>query len=705
MRTESSISIDMEKINLEKQPYRQSTQEVFATLHTSMQGLSSTEVALRLKKYGLNRLEEKKKMNPLLLFARQFKSFIIYILIFALFLSLLAREYVDALVIASILVLNAILGFIQEYKAERAIAALKRLAGLTAIVIRNGKQENINTDALVPGDIILLDEGNRIPADARILQSFGIHVSEASLTGESMPVSKHIEIIKKEVPLADQSNMVFSSTVVTSGRAIALVVKTGMYTEIGKIAQMITEVVEEETPLQKNLEMFGKRIGIATLAICLIIFLIGITEENLWPYLFSGDFSNFLLGAKSWLLVAVSLAVAAVPEGLPAVVTIALAIGVVRMVKRNALIRKLPSVETLGATTVICTDKTGTLTKNEMTVTRAATIDHEMTFSGTGYTTQGSLKTADNRTPTLTDEMLFTIGVVCNNAALHKQGDQNTITGDPTEASLLISAVKAGFDEGKLRATWSRIDEIPFDSDRKMMSTTHTNQKTGKTLVFTKGAPERVLNKCTRIMINGRVRPLNSTDRKNILACKETYSKQALRVLGIAFKTYEKKEKVEDKLTFVGLQGMIDPPHAEVKSALARCTQAGIRVIMLTGDQEHTALAIARQIGLSGEAIDGSAFAALAEVRQYEVLKTTNIFTRVEPRHKMLMIQLLQKKGEIVAMTGDGVNDAPAIKQANLGIAMGISGTDVTKESSAMVLLDDNFTTIVAAVEERRRIY
>src|SRR3989338_4259224 len=276
----------MEKINLEKQPYRQSTQEVFATLHTSMQGLSSTEVALRLKKYGPNRLEEKKKMNPLLLFARQFRSFIIYILIFALFLSLLAREYVDALVIASILVLNALLGFFQEYKAERAIAALKRLAGLTAIVIRNGKQENINADALVPGDIILLDEGNRIPADARILQSFGIHVSEASLTGESMPVSKHIEIIKKEVPLADQSNMVFSSTVVTSGRATALVVKTGMYTEIGKIAQMITEVVEEETPLQKNLEMFGKRIGIATLVVCLIIFLIGITEENLWPYLF-----------------------------------------------------------------------------------------------------------------------------------------------------------------------------------------------------------------------------------------------------------------------------------------------------------------------------------------------------------------------------------------------------------------------------------
>ena len=706
----------------EKLPYRQSTHEVLHLLNVSpARGLSSTAATERLQKYGANSLEEKKRINPLVIFVRQFKSFIIYILVFALLLSVLAREYVDAGVIGVILILNAVLGFIQEYKAERAIAALKRLASLTATVIRDGKQNTINAADLVPGDIIFLDEGNRIPADARIIESFGMHVSEASLTGESLPVSKHSTAISKEVPLADQSNMVFSSTSVTSGRATAVIVRTGMHTEIGKIAQMITEVVEEETPLQKNLEAFGKRIGIATLIVCLIIFLIGVTEEGLWPHLFSGDFTPFLHGVKEWLLVAVSLAVAAVPEGLPAVVTIALAIGVVKMVKRNALIRKLPSVETLGSTTVICTDKTGTLTKNEMTVTHAVTIDHEMIFSGTGYDPAGEVKPVDRRPVTMTDEMLFTIGVLCNNATLHKQGEHTTITGDPTEAALLTSAVKAKFDEEKLRALWSRINEVPFDSDRKMMSTMNTNQKTGKTLIFTKGAPERVLDQCTKIMINGRVRPLNSSDRKKILAQNEAYAKQALRVLGFAFKPHEGQtsrsgmqdverpagglQKVEEKLTFVGLQGMIDPPHAEVKDAIAQCTQAGIRVIMLTGDQQHTAIAVAQQIGLHGKAMDGSMFAQLSQENQLETLKTTSIFTRVEPRHKMIMVQLLQKQGEIVAMTGDGVNDAPAIKQANLGVAMGIAGTDVTKESSSMVLLDDNFSTIVAAVEEGRGIY
>ncbi len=691
---------------IEQNPSRQSLQEVLKTLAVSAtHGLSAAAVRERMEKYGPNRLEEKKKINPLKIFIRQFKSFIIYILVFALLLSALAREYVDASVIASILVLNAVLGFIQEYKAERAIAALKRLASQTATVIREGKQHVIPAADLVPGDIILLDEGSRIPADARILQSFGLHVSEASLTGESLPVSKHSAVLPKEVPLADQKNMVFSSTAVTSGRAMAVVVRTGMHTEIGKIARMISEVVEESTPLQKNLESFGKRIGLATLAVCFLIFLIGVTEEGLWPHLFSGDFSGFLYGVKSWLLVAISLAVAAVPEGLPAVVTIALAIGVVKMVKRNALIRKLPSVETLGSTTVICTDKTGTLTKNEMTVTCAWTIDHALALAGAGYNPLGEVKTSDRRSLSPTDEMLFTTGALCNNATLHKQAEHSTITGDPTEAALLVSAVKAGFDDEKLRALWSRINEVPFDSDRKMMSAVCTNQKTGKTLVFTKGAPERVLNVCNRIMLSGRVRPLNSNDRKKILAQNELYAKKALRVLGFAFKPYEGHANVENKLIFVGLQGMIDPPHDEVKDALARCTQAGIRVIMLTGDQEHTAVAVARQIGLKGAAMDGSAFAAITEAQQLATLKTTNIFTRVEPRHKMIMVQLLQKQGEIVAMTGDGVNDAPAIKQANLGIAMGIAGTDVTKESSAMVLLDDNFTTIVSAVEEGRGIY
>lgn len=481
-----------------------------------------------------------------------------------------------------------------------------------------------------------------------------------------------------------------------------------MHTEIGNIAGMIANVVEEETPLQKNLEKLGKRIGVATLILCALIFFIGITEEGLWSNFFSGDGAGFFLGVKSWLLVAVSLAVAAVPEGLPAVVTIALAIGVVKMVKRNALIRKLPSVETLGSTTVICTDKTGTLTKNEMTVVAAATADHALALSGVGYNPEGSVKTSDKRSLTITDEMLFTIGVLCSNAELNRESKHSTITGDPTEAALLTSAVKAGFDDHKLRTLWRRSDEVPFDSDRKMMSVVCEEQKSGKILVFTKGAPERVLDKCNRIMVGGRIRPLNSRDRRTILIQNEKYAKQALRVLGFAYKPLKTKikgEKIESQLIFVGLQGMIDPPHVEVKDSIARCKRAGIRVIMLTGDQEHTAIAVAQQIGLEGNGMDGNAFAILSEAEQIRLLKTTSIFTRVEPKHKMLMIRLLQKQGEIAAMTGDGVNDAPAIKQANLGIAMGIAGTDVTKESSAMVLLDDNFTTIVAAVEEGRGIY
>lgn len=686
--------------------YRSSLHDVLHSLNTDpSRGLSQREAEQRKALYGKNELEEKKGTSPVIMFLRQFQNFIIYILLFAMVLSVFAGEIVDAIVIGSILVINAILGFVQEYKAERAIAALKKLSGAHATVIRDGKEQTVDASDLVPGDVLLLDEGNRISADARIIHSFGLHVSEASLTGESLPVSKHSAALSKEVPLADRSNMVFSSTLVTSGRARAVVICTGMQTEIGKIARMISEVEEEMTPLQKNLEKFGKRIGIATLLICFVIFLIGITKEQVWPHLFRGDFVGFFLGIKFWLLEAVSLAVAAVPEGLPAVVTITLAIGVVKMVKRHALIRKLPSVETLGSTTVICTDKTGTLTKNEMTVTVASTHDHLLEIGGTGYNPLGKIKTSDKHALTLTDEMLFTIGVLCNNASLHKNGEHTAIHGDPTEAALLVSAFKAGVDDEKMHALWSRINEVPFNSDRKMMSTVNANQHTGKTLIFTKGAPERVLEKCNRIMLHGRIRPLNSKDRATILRTNELYAKRALRVLGFAFKPHVVHEKTEEKLIFVGLQGMIDPPHDEVKGAIEKCKQAGIRVIMITGDQQHTAEAIARQIGIEGESIDGSQFAALTEEQQQKVLEKTSLFTRVEARHKMLMVKLLQKQGHIVAMTGDGVNDAPAIKQANLGVAMGITGTDVTKESSDMVLLDDNFTTIVSAVEEGRGIY
>ncbi|MBS3107025.1 calcium-translocating P-type ATPase, SERCA-type [Candidatus Woesearchaeota archaeon] len=672
--------------------YHVSQEEALKQFQSSQQGLSSAEARKRLEVYGANVLDPKKRLSPWRVFFSQFRSFIIYILLFAVIISMLSREYLDAIIILIILLFNALFGFLQEYNAEKAIEALKKLAALKATVLRDGKQQLVDAKELVPGDILRLEEGNRVPADGRILECPVLKVSEASLTGESVPVSKTAETLEEGLALADRKNLVFSGTSVTLGRATVLVTATGMSTEIGKIAGMLTEVIEERTPLQKKLEVLGKRIGLGTLAICLLIFIIGSWRDGVFSVLQEKGAIEFLLAAKMWLLTAVSLAVAAVPEGLPAIVTIALAIGVRKMLRRNALIRTLPSVETLGSATVICTDKTGTLTRNEMTVRVAYTNGKTLRLEGEGTDFQEKLEL--NRH----DQMVLLVGALCNNASLrHKKGKRDLV-GDPTETALLVSADKANLKwEG-----WRRIAELPFDSVRKMM-TVVSRDPAGKTLVLTKGAPEEVLKRCTRIAENGKVRKLGHATRRAVLRKNEEFASRALRVLAFAYR--EGKDAAERDLIFAGLQGMQDPPHKEAAHAVKKCHEAGIRVIMVTGDNMHTAKAIAEEIGIRGKAMNGADFEKLKEARQLRALKETNIFARVEPKHKMRIIELLKKQGHVVAMTGDGVNDAPALKRADLGIAMGITGTDVAKESSDMVLQDDNFTSIVNAIEEGRGIY
>ncbi|MDO8480487.1 MAG: calcium-translocating P-type ATPase, SERCA-type [Nanoarchaeota archaeon] len=671
--------------------YTLSKKEILAQFQSSEEGLAQAEAKKRLETYGLNVLDPKKRLSPWRIFFDQFRSFIIYILLFAVGVSLLSREYVDAFIILAILLFNSLFGFLQEYNAEKAIDALKKLTALRATVIRGGKRRVVDAHTLVPGDVLLLEEGKKVPADGRILECAAFKVNEASLTGESIPSTKTADALGEDLALADRKNLVFSGTNVIAGTAKILVTATGMGTEIGKIADMLSEVIEERTPLQKKLETLGKRIGIGTLAVCLVIFIVGAWKDRIFEL--QGESAlAFVLAAKHWLLVSVSLAVAAVPEGLPAIVTVSLAIGVKKMLKKNALIRSLPSIETLGSATVICTDKTGTLTRNEMTVRLAYTNRKTFPVEGEGYSAKEKL-VLDHQ-----DQLLFLIGALCNNASIRTKNGKPDIIGDPTEAALLVSAAKASVSE----KGWKRISEIPFDSARKMMSTTHRDSA-GKTLTFAKGAPEEVLRRCTRIAEKGKVRRLRYTDKRAILKRNEEFCGRALRVLAFAYK--ESDREPESELIFVGLQGMLDPPHKEVEGAVSKCHQAGIRVIMITGDHLHTAKAIAAEIGIRGDAVTGQEFERMKESAQMRTLEKANIFARAEPRHKMRIVELLKRQGHIVAMTGDGVNDAPALKRADLGISMGLTGTDVAKESSDMVLQDDNFTSIVNVVEEGRGIY
>ncbi len=660
--------------------HAKSEEAVMQELQTSKSGLSKKEIDKRIEKYGYNELVKKKGISPFKIFLNQFKSIVVYILIAATIISIALGEVLDSVVIILILILNGVFGFIQEYKAEKSIEALKKLASLKAIVIRDGKEHEIDSKDLVPGDIIVLEEGSRVPADARLIEIVRLQTQEASLTGESTPVTKILNVLDEKIQIADMKNMVFSGTEVTFGRGKAIVVETGMKTQIGKIATLIQEQPAKITPLQKKLNNLGKWMGIATIGICIIVFLAGVLK--------GGDFMEIFITS-------VALAVAAIPEGLPAVVTISLALGVQRMIKRNALVRKLPSVETLGCTTVICSDKTGTLTKNEMTVKKLFVDNKEFDVTGTGYTIEGEFQQDGKKINPAHFEFLLRIGALCNNAVL----ENNKVIGDPTEGCLIVSAEKAGYKLNELHEKYPRVDEIPFSSQRKMMSTIHEVNR--KRFMYTKGAPDIILNHCSKILENNVLVKLTPAKKKEILKMNEKFAKSALRVLGFAYK--EGKNTTEKDLIFVGLQAMIDPPRMTVKDSIKKCQDAGIKVIMITGDHVDTARAIATELGMGEGAMTGDDIRNTKDLTK--VVENVSVYARVNPEDKLRIVDALKRIGHIVAMTGDGVNDAPALKKSNIGIAMGITGTDVAKEASDMVLTDDHFNSIVNAVEEGRGIY
>ena len=665
-------------------------------------GLGPADAARRLDRDGPNQLAAAPGPSAWSLFLGQFRSLLIWVLIGAALISGLLGEWVDALAIVAIVILNAVLGFVQEYRAEKSLAALKKLASPTCRVVRGGHLQTIASAELVAGDLIELEAGDHVPADARMAShTSNFQVQESSLTGESTPVAKsEAPIAADDLPLGDRRNVVYMGTAVVSGRARAIVVGTGMRTELGRIAGLIQEIQAEPTPLQKKLDAFGRTIVKVCGVLVLIVFAI--------QWFRGGRFIEVFLTS-------VSLAVAAIPEGLPAVVTIALALGVHRMVRRNALIRKLPSVETLGCATVICSDKTGTLTRNEMTVRRLSAGDAACEVTGVGYAPEGRFERGGQAVPPRDDadlDLALRCGALCNNARLRPRDGAWQIVGDPTEGALLTAAAKAGLSRDELDAAHPLVDEAPFDSERKMMSVLRA-MPDGRRRLFVKGAPDLLLSRCTRIAQGGRVRPLTEADRAAVLARNTQWADDALRVLGFAIRDAEASEgdsagALEHDLTFAGLAAMIDPPRDEAREAIARCRRAGIRVVMITGDHRNTAVAIGRDLGLVGpgdEALTGSELDALAPEAFEGRLERIPVYARVAPEHKLRIVRAWRRRGEIVAMTGDGVNDAPAVKEADIGVAMGITGTDVTKEVSDMVVTDDNFASIVAAVEEGRGIY
>ncbi|NMC84115.1 MAG: cation-translocating P-type ATPase [Anaerolineaceae bacterium] len=702
-----------------------STEDVLEKLETKLENGLTDEVAKkRLEKIGPNQLAEKPRPSFLSLVLSQLKSFVVILLIVASIISAILGEWVDAAAIMTIVVLNAIMGVVQESRAEEALAALKKMAAPDAQVLRNGKRVVIPAAQLVPGDIVFLEAGNFVPADLRLIESVNLRVDESALTGESVPVQKNATlIIDAESSLGDRKNTAFMGTVVAYGRGRGVVVSTGMNTQLGMIATMLQAVGEEETPLQKRLDQLGKTLGWACLAVCAIVFVTGIIE--------GGD-------PLTLFMIAVSLAIAAVPEGLPAIVTISLALGMREMIRRHALIRRLSSVETLGSATVICSDKTGTLTQNEMTVTRIWVDGQFTSVSGQGYSPVGEFS-VDGKPVNLDQypavRTALWVGALNNDALLEKIETEDgsldfNMVGDPTEGSLLVAAYKAGAFSSELNVAYPRTNEVPFDSERKRMVTIHsiddpraedispfTNGAKKKChVIAVKGAPDLVLNLCTRYqpMNDGESRVLDQAARERIIAANDAMTKDALRVLGVAYRVAEvlpeeiSAAELEQDLIFVGLIGMIDPARTEVKPALQTAANAGIRTIMITGDYPNTARAIAENIGLlrpGHKVMTGAQLNEMDDATLKNEVELTDVFARVSPEHKMRIVDALKANGEIVAMTGDGVNDAPAIKRADIGVSMGITGTDVAKETADMVLTDDNYVSIVSAVEQGRIIY
>lgn len=684
------IHQDEEVSNLD-QFYTKTIEETAKALETKVDdGLSSNQHTDRLEKYGENRLVEKKGRSLLQMTIDQFKNFMVIILIIASILSISVGELKDGIVILGIVVLNAILGVAQENKASNALKALKEMAAPKAKVIRDGVLQTIESPEIVPGDLIVLEAGDYVPADVRLVDSVNLKIDESALTGESVAVEKDIRVdIPEGSAIADRVNSAYMSTIVTYGRGKGLVYATGMTTEIGKIASMLNESEEVQTPLQKKLSSFGKLLGIICLVVCGIIFALGILRQQPMLEVF---------------MTAISLAVAAIPEGLPAVVTVVLAMGMQRMIKRDAIMKRLSAVETLGSTTVICTDKTGTLTQNKMTVLKIYDGESEWDVSGTGYGFKGNI--SNNNKDKSAIDYLLKAAVLCNDSQIKDEA----VIGDPTEGALIVLGAKGGYNREELNERYPRLKEFPFDSDRKMMSTLHKIED--ELLMFTKGAPDIVLSRSSKIRINGEVRDITEEDKKRIKKMNAEYADNALRVLGYAYKSLEEEdatlEDEEQNLIFAGLTCMIDPPREEAKKAIKLCKSAGIRVVMITGDHISTASAIAMQLGIidnKEQTMEGHLINNYSKEEFIKKVTNLNVFARVSPEHKVRIVDAIKANGEIAAMTGDGVNDAPALKKADIGIAMGITGTDVSKEAADMILTDDNFASIVDAVEEGRIIY
>jgi len=674
--------------------YDEAADAVIKALNSSEKGLSSEEAENRLEKYGKNELKEEEKTSVVKLFLSQFKSFLIIILMAAALVSIFLGELIDAFVILFTVLLAGVLGFIQEYRAEESIKLLKSLTSPEAMVVRDGKEVKVPSSVIVPGDILLLQSGDRIPADARLLEALSLKIDESSFTGESTPVGKSTDTFPTGTPEPDRKNVAYTGTAVIYGRGKAVVTATGMSTAFGKLAGLLGEIERERTPLQEKLDQFGRWLGVATLVVVTIVAVLGILQGF-------APFEMFLWG--------VALAVAAIPEALPAVVTVGLALGVRRMVKRHALIRKLPSVETLGSTNIICTDKTGTLTQNKMTVEKVYVNGTIISVTGKGYEPVGIFLNGDN--PVCEDvhfHKLLVAGALCNDAGLVQEEGTWSIMGDPTEGALVVAAAKAGIWKTALEEKHKRVGEVPFSSERKMMTTLNTSED--GIYAYSKGAPEVILASCTKIFFRGQEEQLTPEIRQEILDALHEMANQSLRVMGFAYRKLTENihaEEAEKEMVFTGLTGMRDPPREEVKVAIATCTSAGIRTIMITGDHKVTASAIARELGILREGdliLTGTELETIDNRKFEEVVEKVSVYARVYPEHKLKVVEALKKKGYVVAMTGDGVNDAPALKAADMGIAMGITGTDVSKEASSMILTDDNFASIVSAVEEGRNI-
>lgn len=665
-------------------------------------GLSEGEAIRRLAQYGPNQLQAAQDVSAWVILAEQFKNILILILLVAVGLSAFLGHAVEATAIAIIMLFAVLLGFYQEYRAERAIEALRQMAAPTATVLRDGREQDIPARELVPGDVILLRTGDKIPADGRLIEAVNLQVEEAALTGESVPVEKQTAALAgSELAVADRKNIVYAGTGATYGRGRAVVVATGMKTEFGKIAQLLETVETTKTPLQQNLDKLGRIFAQAGCVVVLMIVALGLLRNQ--PLM-------------EMLIFGIALAVAVVPEALPAVVTISLAIGVQRMVKRNALIRRLPAVETLGSVSVICSDKTGTLTKDEMTVRKILVAGQTLNVSGSGYAPNGAFsRNGSVVEPSGSLMMLLQAAVLASDAHLTRKtnGDEPgqaslanwDIKGDPTEGALIVAAAKAGLDKPDLDARFPRADEIPFTSESKRMTTLHATSE--GTVAYAKGAPEVILNSCTRFLTEDGDVPLGPASSEMILMSARQMAKEALRVLAVAYKANATVEDAERGMTFLGLLGMIDPPRPEAKAAIQKCQRAAIEPVMITGDHPITAEAIGRELGLlkNGRVGTGPELEAMREEEFERAVETIEVYARVSPAHKLRVVTALQKKGHFVAMTGDGVNGAPALKKADIGIAMGITGTDVTKEAAAMMLTDDNFASIVAAVEEERGVF